>query len=71
MRLAERLVEADGVVALDETGAERRGKEILGISLTLLEDVLALDDLGDVLGDGGIRPCEIEPRSAASRAEEQ
>lgn len=57
MGFAKRVLEADGVVAVDEADAEGGGNEVLGHSDSLLHDVLALDDLGDVLSDCRVGSC--------------
>lgn len=57
MRFGERVFESDRVVGLDKSDAESGRNEVLHGALLLLEDVLAVDDLGNVLGDGRVRAC--------------
>lgn len=67
MRLGERVFEADGVVGLDESDTESRRNEVLHGALLLLEDVLAVDDLGNVFGDGRVRACSRKIVSFAAQ----
>jgi hypothetical protein len=55
MRLTEALVEPDLIPSFDEGDAEVGRNEVLCLALLLLHDVLSLDDLGDVFGDGSVR----------------
>jgi len=54
MRFAERPVESDEIPTLDESDSERRRREVLGVPLLLLHNVLSFDDGGDVFGDGRV-----------------
>jgi hypothetical protein len=72
VRLAKRVIEPDLVIRLDESNPERRRNEALHLSISLLEDVFTVDDLGDVLGDGGVgsyrtRRCQNEKRGGKRR----
>jgi hypothetical protein len=67
MRLGERILESDGVVGLDESDAESGRNEVLHSALPLLEDVLAVDNLGNVLGDGRVRACSRKIVSSDAR----
>lgn len=70
MRFAERVLKLDRVVPVDEASSERRRNEVLRIPLTLLHNVLALDDLGDMLRDRRIRPCSAEVSDGDVREKE-
>jgi hypothetical protein len=54
MRLAQRPVEADLIVAFNETDAQRRRYKVLCPSFLLFHDVFPFYNLRDMLGDRGV-----------------
>ena len=69
MRLGERVLESHGVVGLDESDTQSGRDEVLHGALLLLEDVLAVDDLGNVLSDGRVRACSRKIVSFAAQSQ--
>lgn len=55
LRLAQTMVEANGIVAFYEPYAECRRDKIFGSALHSFDNIPAVDDRLYVLSDGGIR----------------
>ena len=55
MRLAERLLQTDAVVAVHEADAQRRRDQVLGLPLLLLDDIFTINDVRNMASDSCVR----------------